>query len=277
VALDHDGKEAWRAALGPFKGGHGFGASPIVHDDIVIVRNDQDGPSALFGLDAATGKVRWKVDRESRASYSTPCVHRPDGRPAELIFTSYEHGITGIDPKTGRVNWEADVFDKRHVETPIGSPVVAGELVLATCGWLGVRQEVVTVRLGPSGADGPAKEVYRLTRSAPLCTTPLVKGDLLFLWSDGGIVTRADARTGAVHRSERVPGAYYSSPVHVGGHLYGVSRGGDVVVLAAAKRFELVGRHPLGEASHSTPAVAGGTMYLRTFSHLIAIGGKEGK
>ncbi len=275
VTLDHDGREVWRADLGPFRGGHGFGASPIVHDDLLIVPNDQDGPSAIVGLDCATGTTRWKVPRHSKASYATPCVYRPRGGPAEVIVTSYEHGITSIDPKTGRVNWELDTFDKRHVETPIGSPIVAGSLVLATCGWLGVRQEVVAVRPIRPPQHGPAQEVYRITRNAPLCTTPLVKDDLLFLWSDGGVVTCADVRTGTVHWRERVPGSYYGSPVCVGGHLYAVSRSGDVVVLAAAKRFTLVARNPLGEGSHSTPAVANGRLYLRTFSHLIAVGEKK--
>jgi outer membrane protein assembly factor BamB len=194
-----------------------------------------------------------------------------------VIVTSYEHGITSIDPKTGHVNWEIDVFDKRHVETPIGSPIVAGDLVLGTCGWLGVRQEVVAVRPVPAGAPGKVQEVYRLTNAAPLCTTPLVKDDLLFLWGDSGIVTCADVRTGKVHWRERVAGSYYGSPVWSGGRLYGVSREGEVVVLTAAKQFALLARNPLGEGSHSTPAIAEGTMYLRTFSHLLAIGGKDRK
>jgi outer membrane protein assembly factor BamB len=274
VALDHDGREVWRTDLGSFRSGHGFGASPIVHEDVLIVPGDQDGPSTLFGLDRATGKVVWKVPRRSKASYTTPCVYHPAGRQAEVVFTSYEHGITAIDPKTGRVLWERDVFDKRHIETAIGSPVAAGELVLGTCGWMGVRQEVVAVR-GPSGEEKEkTSEVYRIDRAAPLCTTPLVRGDLLFLWGDGGIVACADARTGVLHWRERVPGSYYSSPVCVGDRLYGVSREGEVVVLAAAKRFELLARNPIGEGSHSTPAVAGGRMYLRTFSHLISVGGK---
>jgi outer membrane protein assembly factor BamB len=275
AALDHDGKEVWRADLGPFRAGHGFGASPIVHEDVLVVPGDQDGPSTLFGLDRTSGKVLWKVPRRSKASYATPCVFQAKGRPAEIVFTSYEHGITAIDPKSGRVNWECDVFDKRHVETPIGSPVVAGDLVLGTSGWLGVRQEMVAVR-PPSGEEkARATEVYRIDRSAPLCTTPLVRGDLLFLWTDGGMVTCADARTGEVHWRERVPGSYYGSPVCVGERLYGVSREGEVIVLAAGQRFELLGRSSLGEGSHSTPAVAGGRMYLRTFSHLISVGGKS--
>jgi hypothetical protein len=91
------------------------------------------------------------------------------------------------------------------------------------------------------------------------------------------MVTCASASTGEVHWRERVPGTYYGSPVCVGDHVYCMSRDGDVIVLAAAKKFEQVARNPLGEGSHSTPAVAGGRMYLRTFSHLISIGGKDQK
>jgi outer membrane protein assembly factor BamB len=274
LALDHDGQEVWRTDLGPFRCGHGFGASPIVHGDLVIVPNDQDGPSALVALDRATGKVRWKVPRRGQAGYTTPCVYQPRGQAPVLVFTSWDHGITGLDPETGRKAWELDVFSKGHVETAIGSPIVAGDLVLGTCGWLGVRTEVVAVRPGPRGGDARPEPVYRLERSAPLVTTPLVKEDLLFLWSDNGVVTCANAATGAVYWRERVPGSYYGSPVCAGRALYCVSRDGDVVVLAAAKRYELLARNPLGEGSHSTPALAGGVLYLRTFSHLFAGGGK---
>ncbi len=275
VALDHGGKEVWRADLGPFRAGHGFGASPIVHGGLVVVPNDQDGKSELVALDSATGRARWKVPRRSKASYTTPCVYQPRGGPAELIFTNYEHGVTSVDPKSGKVNWELDVFDKGHVEAAIASPVVASDLILATCGWLGVRQEVVAVRPPRPGSGGKATEAYRITRSAPLCTTPLVRGALLFLWDDNGVVTCADVRTGTVHWRQRAPGSYYSSPVCVGEHLYNVSRAGDVVVVRAAKRYELLARNRLGEGSHSTPAVAGGRMYVRTFSHLLCFGGKE--
>ncbi len=47
---------------------------------------------------------------------------------------------------------------------------------------------------------------------------------------------------------------------------------GEMVVLAAAPEYQLLGRVDLGEPSHSTPAIAGGVMYVRTFSHLMAIG-----
>jgi outer membrane protein assembly factor BamB len=275
IALSYDGKETWRTDVGTFQSGHGFGASPIVHENMVILANDQDGPGFLIALESKSGKVRWRLSRRSRATYTTPCIYRSKDKPAQLIFTNYEHGVTALDPRTGKIVWELDVFDKRHMETAIGSPIVAGDLVLASCGWLGVRQEMVAVR--PPGGEPQAKamEVYRIGRSPSLCTTPLVVGELLFLWGDGGIVTCADLHSGKEYWRERVPGSYYASPVRVGERLYNISRDGDVVVLAASQRYQLLARNRVGEGSHSTPAVAGGKMYLRTFTHLISLGGNK--
>jgi hypothetical protein len=70
-----------------------------------------------------------------------------------------------------------------------------------------------------------------------------------------------------------VGGSYYGSPVWVDGRLYCVARNGEVAVLAAGDKFEVLARVPLGEPSHATPAVAGGVMYLRTRSQLFSLGG----
>ena len=68
-------------------------------------------------------------------------------------------------------------------------------------------------------------------------------------------------------------GAFYGSPVCVDNRLYCIAKNGEVVVLAAADKFEVLARVPLGEPSFATPAVAGGVMYLRTRSHLFSLGG----
>src|SRR5262249_350040 len=98
VAVDPDGNEQSPPDLGPFKARPGSGPAPIVYDGLVIVPHDQDGGGSLFGLDRDTGKVAWKVPRKSQATYTTPCVYEPKGRPAELIFSNYEHGVSSVDP-----------------------------------------------------------------------------------------------------------------------------------------------------------------------------------
>jgi outer membrane protein assembly factor BamB len=266
LALAQDGSEAWRRDLGPYEAGHGFGASLIRYRDLLIVPREHQGASAIVALEAATGEERWRAERPSEVVYATPCLFEGP-RGAELILVSYERGIASLDPQTGRANWQLDVFDRGHVEATVGSPIVAGDLVLGMCGWLGVRQEVIAVR--PDG--GTAERVWTFDRGAPLCTTPLAVGELVFCWSDEGIVTCLEAATGRRLWQNRVGGTYYGSPICVGDALVALSADGEAVVLAADRKFRELARHDLGEASHSTPAVAGGKLLVRTFARLLAV------
>jgi outer membrane protein assembly factor BamB len=274
LALDHDGQELWRVDLGPYESGHGFGSSPIVCDDLIIVPNEQSQAGAIVALDRRDGRVRWKAERPGETTWYTPCLWGPaDGRP-QIVVISWNTGIAALDSRDGRMAWRADVFAKGHVEAAIGSPIVAGDHVLGVCGWMGVRQEVVAVRPGAIGpGDATPVAAFTIDRGAPLVTTPLVKDDLLFLWADNGVVTCADARTGEVHWRQRVGGNYYASPVWCDGRLVNVSMDGEAVVLSASAEYEELGRSDLGEGSHSTPAIARGRMYLRTFGHLMSLGG----
>jgi outer membrane protein assembly factor BamB len=275
LAFDHSGNLVWKRDLGPFVSQHSCGTSPVLYENLVIINNDQDGPSYLIAVDRKTGDTVWQKDRETAVvAYSTPCLYEPEGKPAELIFNSQAHGITSIDPLTGKLNWEAKgVLDKRSVS----SPVIASGLAIATCGSGAGGNYVVAVRPGSADPSGQPKEVWRMTKSgsAPYVPTVLAKGDLLFLWSDQGIVSCLKGATGEEIWQKRVGGNYSGSPVCVNDRLYCMSDEGECVVLAASEKYELLGRMPLGESSRSTPAVAGGRMYLRTYSHLMSIGGKQ--
>jgi outer membrane protein assembly factor BamB len=92
VAFSTDGREQWRLPLGPFNIYYGFGASPIVVDGTVLLSVDQDSGSYLVGVDARTGKVRYKVERPGVISgYSTPTVYEPkDGAKQVLIPESFQ-------------------------------------------------------------------------------------------------------------------------------------------------------------------------------------------
>jgi outer membrane protein assembly factor BamB len=274
LALDHEGNEVWNADLGPFKGGHGFAGSPIVYGETIILANDQNGKSSLIAVDRNTGRVLWNVPRHSkRITYSTPCVYSPKGREPVLIFTNWQHGITAINPTNGKTVWEKSVFLLSRSERAIGSPVIAGDLVIGTCGFVTAEKHVVAVRPGKSGKPDDVEEVWRIERGVPHIPTALVHKDRVYLWSDKGIVTCANAQTGKTVWMKRVGGNYLGSPICVNDRLYAINDAGEVVVIAAADEYKLLARNPLGERSQSTPAIAGGMMFLRSLSHLYAVGG----
>ncbi|MBL9091837.1 MAG: PQQ-binding-like beta-propeller repeat protein [Planctomycetaceae bacterium] len=281
MALTHDGRDVWKLDLGKFVSQHSAGNSPVVVGDMVVLVNEQDdaekvkgdgggetGVSYLHAVSCKDGRTIWQTPRKSATvTYSTPMVRElPDGG-TELLFNSQAHGLGGIDPKTGKTNWEAtDVLTKRSVS----SPIMAAGLVFGTCGSGGGGNYIVAVKPGPK-----PEVVYKITEQACYVPTLVAKGNLLFSWSDAGVVSCLDAPTGEVKWRERVGGKFFGSPIIVGDRLYALASDGTVVVLSATDKFAELARIELGETSHSTPAVANHKLFLRTESHLYCVAGKK--
>src|SRR5207247_2373037 len=129
------------------------------------------------------------------------------------------------------------------------------------------------IRAAGSPASGKPVLAYQMKKSAPYVPTGVAVDNLVWLWSDGGIVTCLDSSTGAIRYQERVGGNYFGSPVWVDGRLFCVSTAGELVVLEASDKFNVLHRHALNELCHSTPAVALGQMFIRTEKHLWSVGG----
>lgn len=274
-ALDHDGREVWMQDLGAYVCEHGFGNSPIVYEDLVILVNSQQaeelepnqqpGRSSVMAFDRETGQLRWETPRTvARVCYSTPCVYQPPEGPPELICHDKGHGFYSLDPRTGAENWSLPVFTLRTV----ASPIIVGDLVFGCAGSGGGGHYLVAARLGQQ-----PQEVYRVTRQAPYITTSIARGDLVFLCVDRGLVSCMQAADGTIVWSKRLSRGFAGSPVLVDGKLYVIDSDGEVLVLAAEREFKQLGRVALGEPSRATPAVAGGRMFLRTESQLFCIGG----
>lgn len=88
ISFDGAGKQRWRLPLGPFNMFYGFGASPILVDDKVILPVDQDSPSSyLIAVNKSNGRVLWKVERPIVISgYSTPTIYQPKHGPKQIVI-----------------------------------------------------------------------------------------------------------------------------------------------------------------------------------------------
>jgi len=281
AALNHDGAEIWKRTFEGVLCQHGAGTSPIVYDDMVIFTHEHENKSSRvarsvwFAVNRKTGETRWTLDRETgpKTSYSTPCVYTPAGGRPQLIFNSYSHGMTSIDPGTGKVIWEvASAFPARVVS----SPVIADDLLIGSCGNGGSGKRLIAVRPGSSDGSIPPTEAYSIDKGyRPYVPTSIAKEGLLFTYHDRGYVSCRNSDTGRLLWEEKPAGRFFSSPVWVDGNLYCITMDGDVVVIKAAETYELLAINPLGETSHAAPAIAGGRMYLRTYSQLFSIGSKK--
>lgn len=275
-AYNFAGDLLWRRNLGSYESQHCLGVSPIVVDDMVIVCNDQDGPSSIFALDKKTGSTRWVTPRAFRGqstSYSTPIVIREPNQPAQLICASGATGISSLDLQTGALNWQSEEFPLRTV----ASPVYGAGLLIASCGQ-GGRYGVLQIAVDPRTLDeqGRPKVVWKREKLIPYVPTPIVYGDHLYEWSDEGIVVCVDLKTGIDVWTKRLGGKYSGSLLCIDGKIYAVDEGGKVTVIEAGPQFKELGSADLGDSTYSTPAVANGRLYLRTFSRLKCLEAKKG-
>jgi outer membrane protein assembly factor BamB len=86
IAFTADGTEKWRMPLGPFNMFYGFGASPILVDDKLILPVDQDLGAYLLAVDKNSGRMKWKIERPDIISgYSTPTLYQPRNGPKQII------------------------------------------------------------------------------------------------------------------------------------------------------------------------------------------------
>ena len=105
--------------------------------------------------------------------------------------------------------------------------------------------------------------------------TPVVYGDHLYTCSNQGVLTAYNAKTGERIYQERLGGkggAFTASPIASDGKIYLSSEDGDVFVVKAGPKYELLATNPVGEVMMATPAMTGGMFIVRGIKHLFAFG-----
>jgi outer membrane protein assembly factor BamB len=84
-----------------------------------------------------------------------------------------------------------------------------------------------------------------------------------------------DAKTGDKKYEQRLAGAtdaFTASPVANNGKVYSASEDGQVFVLAAGPKYEVLAMNEMSTPVLATPAISDGRLLLRTQDQLIAIG-----
>lgn len=274
IAFDHEGNEKWQKTFGPIYSKHGPCVSPILYEDLVVFTQEQRTnnkglKSRWLAIDHSNGQIDWEIDRNNGGliSHATPCVYTDDSGNDYLVFSSLVYGISAVNPKNGLIIWEKSGFDARA----LNSPVVAENLVVASCGSGGSGKTLMAVT--PASKDKPAAIAYKIEdRTVPFVPSMIIVKDLLFTFHDQGLVVCRDVQTGAQKWAQKPGGKFFGSPICVEDKLYCMNTEGQVVIIKAAERYELLSVNPLGEKTQATPAVADGIMYLRTLTKVFALG-----
>ena len=266
AALDLEGKVLWCQTELKYPPTHGTGGSPVLVGDALIFSCDGQRDPFVIGLDAKTGAVRWKTERNSPAkkqfSFSTPLAISIDG--AVQVISAGSGFVASYDPRDGHEFWRVCYGEGYSV---VPRPVFAHGLLFLSSGF----DAPVVHAIKPAGASGDATAtnvVWTQRKGAPNTPSLLVLGDEVYFVSDGGIATCADARTGEVHWSERLGGNFSASPVAAEGRVYFQNEAGVGFVVKGGKTYELLATNDLGERTLASYAVADGALFIRSESHL---------
>jgi len=267
---DFKGKLVWKAAVGKIATyGMGPGASPVLHENSVILQCDEeDGKNSfIVAFDKKTGKEVWKTPRKVQASWSTPLVVRSGAR-AELI-TSGNELIVSYDPKTGKELWTA----KGHGGNAIATPLVGHGMVFVYAGY--PVKKTFAIKLGGSGDVSSSNVAWQYDKGTAYVPSSILVGDYIYLMSDRGLLTCLDAKTGkVVYEGGRipVPASFTASPVAFDGKILLTSEDGDTYIVKAGPKHEVITTNSVGEPVYASPAISDGMIFIRGEKNLYCIG-----
>jgi hypothetical protein len=290
AALDMEGNVRWQKDIGTFNTmiELGTGASPLLHEDRLYIVNDNTTESFMVALDKHTGSEIWKIARDERGNnWSTPVLWK--NRLRTEIVTTGKFGVRSYD-LDGTLLWE--LHGMSNLNAP--SPFVSEGLVYISSGYPGGSlRPVYAIHPGAEGdisiwADETATWSTRfpgnrasseyIAWAYPLLgtysTSALVYRGIYYTLLDRGLLLAHDARTGREvygRRRLKVGSGFTASPWGYNGKVFVLSEAGDTYVIKAGPAFEILHTNSLNEMSLATPAIARGSLFVRTQSALYRI------
>ena len=277
-AYDLAGKLVWSKPIGPFKVRSGWGpaASPVVHKDRVYIVNDNDDQSFIAAFDARTGAELWKVSRDEGSNWTTPFVWENSARTEIVTAGTDKNRSYDLN---GKLLWT--LTGMSTIQVP--SPIAAHGLVFISSGYPSdPLRPVYAVQPGASGditlKNGETSNASIAWSNPALGAynpSGLVHGDYYYSLLDRGLLICHDARTGKeVYSRQRitdVPASFTASPWAYNGRIFAMSEEGDTYVIQAGPQFKPLGKNSLGEMTLASPAIANGSLIIRTASKLYRI------
>lgn len=284
--FDLKGKLKWKVDVGILNAGWffdpdyewGTASSPIIYKDFVIVQCDIQKGSFIAAYNLKDGRQVWKTSREEIPSWGTPTI--VEGKSRVELVTNATKAARGYDPLTGKELWRL----KGNPEITSTTPIAAHDLIYICNSYK--ERFVAAIKQGEANGDISLKAgektnsavIWSLTNSGSYQPSPLIYGDQMYICNNNGALSVHNAKTGERLYQERIGrdgGSFSASPVAADGKIYFSGEDGDVFVMKAGAKPELLSKNPMGEVMMATPAISDGMLFIRGQKHLFAIAEKS--
>ncbi|MEM7479092.1 MAG: PQQ-binding-like beta-propeller repeat protein [Planctomycetota bacterium] len=249
-ALNAAGDIVWQKEVSKYVVHQGYGASPALYQDLVIVSSDNKSGGAVAAYRRKSGELVWKRERPKTPNYPSPTILNVAGKD-QLVMVGCDK-VASFDPMTGKTNWEIDGATTECV----ASTVTDGNLVYTSGGYPKDHMSAIA-------ADGSGKLVWE-NKSRLYVPSLLIQDRYLYGVLDAGMAYCWKADTGEVMWKQRLGGTFSSSPVLYGDIIYAANEAGEVFVYkATTSSYQEVGKCQLGDRVFATPTIVGGKIYHR--------------
>jgi len=272
------------------------------HDDVVVA-----GTGMLIGYDPASGQRRWYAKALLRNIKTTPvCVDgviyvslqsggmanqwlegvdqdkvgNKDGKLTKAEIQAYlgETPVpTAFFKKTfdrGDLNKDG-VLEGRELDIAFLHPDNFAGADFTAKGEQAADEYILAVRGGGTGDVSNLRLLWKhKTKHTDHVVSPFVSDGRMLLIKGGGISTVFETKTGQPLRApQRIenPSDYFASPVSGDGKIYVAGENGVVVVLKNSPDYEVLAKNDVGESIIATPAIADGSLIIRTRTKVLAI------
>jgi outer membrane protein assembly factor BamB len=271
---DHDGNELWHRDLGVFSHIWGYGSSPLILDDRIILNCGPGKRTFVTALDTTDGHTLWETPEPGGAddqspetktwigSWSSPVPVMVDGK--QQVLVAMPRHVNAYDPATGKIIWYCEgTGDLAYTDPVIGDGIAVYQS--------GSGGPAIAFKLGGSGNVTATNLLWRDEGKNPeRIGSGVIIGPNLYQISEPGIIQCVEAATNKELWKTTLKGqTFWASLVAADNRIYATSQKGDTIVFAAdPKEFKSIAKNSLGERTNSTPAISNGQMFIRTAESL---------
>lgn len=251
-AIDLAGRLLWQRSLAvehPRSGNDvGMGSSPRIVDGTAVVQIDCQGDAFALGVDVATGEDRWIVPRDKLASWSSPVgMILPEHGPCVLL-----QGPRGVD--VHRADDGRKIWSWKGECAAIPTAAESGATLHVP------SDGMVSLVAGAEGASARWKSAKLSCGMA----SPLIWGDSIACVNRAGVLCIGDRADGRIREQLRLAGSFWASPILAGSMIVAASKEGKTFLVGTDGTPKIVAENELPGTFTATPAVADGSLYLRS-------------
>ena len=269
-AFDVSGDLLWQRNLGLGTKHFGSSASPLLHDNFVIV-NASIESNTIYALEKATGAVCWQI-HDVNECWSFPVIGKSSSGENELIVSA-KNIVAGYDPATGVELWHCSGIQDYVVSVPV---IVDGVCYLTG----GKEKQMMAIRLGGKGDVEKSHKLWETKQIGANVSSPVIFGNRIFVFHDSGILQVINIANGDLVKRQRTAtkAQPFATPLLVGRFLYVPFQDAGVAIYTADDDCrEVAINKPLDNSPLNASIAAGiNRAWVRSDRQLYCIGNESG-